>query len=59
MPACLPFSPRAHSCPQELKAALPPSVKAGADTAAALIQQAKPATEGKLTRKEYHDALDK
>lgn len=44
---------------QELKAALPPSVKAGADTAAALIQQAKPATEGKLTRKEYHDALDK
>lgn len=42
----------------ELKAALPPSVQAAADTAA-LIKEVKPATEGRLTRKEYNDALDK
>jgi hypothetical protein len=42
---------------KELAAILPPSAKA-VDTAA-LIKEAQPATQGKLTRKEFNDVLDK
>lgn len=42
---------------KELAAVIPPSVK-HVDTAA-LIEQAKPATQGKLSRKEFNDVLDK
>jgi hypothetical protein len=42
---------------KELAAIVPPSVKTV--DPAVLIQEAKPATQGKLTRKEFNDALDK
>jgi hypothetical protein len=42
---------------KELAAILPPSAKAV--DPAALIQEAKPATQGKLSRKEFNDVLDK
>lgn len=43
---------------QELAAVIPPSMKAGVD-ASTLLKEARPATEGKLTRKEFSEVLDK
>lgn len=37
---------------------MPPSMQGKVDTAA-LISQAKPGTDGKLTRKEFNEVLDK
>eukprot|EP00879_Flechtneria_rotunda_P000403 GHRR01000497.1.p1 GENE.GHRR01000497.1~~GHRR01000497.1.p1 ORF type:complete len:145 (+),score=28.68 GHRR01000497.1:203-637(+) len=43
---------------KELKAAMPPSLKDKVDTDS-LIKQAKPSQEGRLTRKEFNEVLDK
>lgn len=43
---------------KELTAAMPPSMKDKVNTSD-LIQQAKPSTQGKLTRREFNEVLDK
>lgn len=43
---------------KELTAAMPPSMKDKVDTAE-LIKQAKPSSDGRLTRKEFNEVLDK